>query len=130
MARKPKTTARPAIPIAAALGRVTESLVCVGARLLRVEAAIGEMAGNPNVPVASIISDVQELDRSVQEISALTEFLDIIARQATSAWAVDAEKAAASIGLHELAVWLGSGEIVAPHQHSQAETHFDSFCDL
>lgn len=130
MAPKLKTAETPVIPLATALGRVTELLRRVGERLLRVEAAIGDMAGNPNVPVASIISDVQELDRSAQEISALTEFLDSIARDAPKTLRVDANKAALPIGLHDLALWLGSGKSIEIEQHPAEKSHFESFCDF
>lgn len=92
--------------LAGALVRAGEALRQTAARLSRVEAAVCDVlmqAGNADV---SHFADLQQLDLSTQEVSALAEFIDQLGRRTPHEVTIDLASAAQPMLLHDLATFL------------------------
>jgi hypothetical protein len=100
--------------LAGALVRAGEALLQTAARLSRVEAAVGEVLMQAGGAGASHFADLQQLDLSTQEVSALAGFIDRLGRRTPRDITVDLAGAAQPIALHDLAVFLSSRPAAAP----------------
>jgi hypothetical protein len=93
--------------LADALVRAGEALRQTAARLSRVEMAVGEVLMQSGDAGASHFADLQQLDLSTQEVSALAEFIDRLGRRTPHEVTIDLASAAQPIPLHDLATFLG-----------------------
>jgi hypothetical protein len=105
--------------LAGALGRAAEALRLTAVRLSRVEGAVGEIMQQAGNVSASHFANLQELDLSVQEVAALAEFIDQLARRTPVEIAVDLAGAAQPVLLHDLAVFLGRPAVARTPAHDE-----------
>jgi hypothetical protein len=93
--------------MASALERAAEALRRTSARLVRLESAISEVLLRSGKPSMSNFADLQELDRSAQEIAGLAAFIDELGRRTPGDLTVDVAGAARNILIQDLARFLG-----------------------
>lgn len=101
-------TARPEgkTDLASALERAAEALRLTSARLHRVETAISEVMRTSGGASLSHFADLQELDRSAQEVAGLADFIDQLGRRTPGAVMVDVAEAVRPLLLRDLARFL------------------------
>jgi predicted short-subunit dehydrogenase-like oxidoreductase (DUF2520 family) len=99
--------------LAGALVRAAEALRLTRARLSRVETAVAEILLRSGQTAASHLADVQQLDLSAQDVSAVAEFLDQLARRTPGDLRLDVAAAARPLPLRNLAAFL-SGKPTLP----------------
>jgi hypothetical protein len=89
------------------LSRAAAALRLTASRLYHVEEAIAHVVSSaPDGPPAARLANLQQLDLTVQEIGAVAEFLDALARQTQPEWPADVDEATCAIRLHDLALFL------------------------
>jgi len=107
---KKKQEKRRLSPIATTLGRVTNELRKVAARLEKVQHAVGRLVFDSASPRSAHFRDLQDIDRATQEITGIAAFLERLASDVPSHWMADSKGASLAIALHELASSLGRHE--------------------
>jgi hypothetical protein len=100
---KKKQEKRRLSPIATTLGRVTNELRKVAARLEKVQHAVGRLVFDSASPRSAHFRDLQE-------ITGIAAFLERLASDVPSHWMADSKGASLAIALHELASSLGRHE--------------------
>lgn len=110
--------------LASALERAAEALRLTSLRLTRVESAISEVLLRSGKPAAAHFADLQELDRSAQEVAGLAEFIDQLGRRTPGAVTVDVAGAAQKILLHDLARFLGRHPTPTDPSHAEDDDIF------
>jgi len=93
--------------LADALERAAEALRLTFARLSRLEGAIGEVMRLSGPAAMAHFGDLQELDRSAQEVAGLADFIEQLARRTPGEVRVDVAGAARVLLLQDLARFLG-----------------------
>ena len=110
--------------LAGALARAAEAMRLTAVRLSRVENAVGQVLLQSGAASESHFAELQELDLSTQELAALAEFIDQLARRTPRAVAVDLASAARPLLLADLAAFLTGRAATASRPR---EEDFDIF---
>ena len=93
------------VPVSAILARVCRELGKVETRLRDLDIAVGHLAAESSI-AHSMFQQLQELDRVVQEVTGVRQFLDELGQRAPGEWAIDIKGANSAIGLEGLAAML------------------------
>ncbi|MCW2283276.1 hypothetical protein M2323_001045 [Rhodoblastus acidophilus] len=110
--------------LANALERAAEALGLTCARLTRVESAMSALMRLAGPAAMAHCADLQELDRSAQEVASLAEFIGQLARRTPDAVLVDVTDVTRNIPLDDLARFLGRAPAQAPPPSQDEEIFF------
>lgn len=102
------------VPVAELLANVASELRALCASAYEVEAAVGSLITTSSARDLSELSGLQELDRLIQHIDGLADYLGALARAAADLGDIDAAEARRLIKVARLADGLAGRRHLAP----------------
>lgn len=112
----PHASARPALPVADLLGRVSAELADIAAGVDRLHALAAAQDATTAAPGHAYRQALQSVDHIEQKLRGLAGFLADLAQTAAPDWQLDAQTALAAITLSDLAARLQGNPPQAPAQ--------------
>jgi hypothetical protein len=115
------------VPVAGTLDRTSDELRKLQSVTDGVQHLVGEILLNHRAGEVASLIELQRLDHLSQSIAAIADFLEALAANTPSHWALDAKSASKCVKLSDLALRLASAADTGSSGHAAPAGDFELF---